>query len=83
MSWMPAGRLAGDCRCQFGGQDGGATSGLPAQGVTALSFAPGPKRFVTIDAARMAVTVWDAVGLTAVATLRAGQGDREVRRVAG
>jgi hypothetical protein len=38
-----------------------------------LSFAPGAKRFVTIDAARMAVTVWDAVGLTAVGTLRAGR----------
>jgi RNA polymerase sigma factor (sigma-70 family) len=34
-----------------------------------LSFAPGAKRFVTMDADRKAVTVWDAVTLTAVATL--------------
>ncbi len=34
-----------------------------------LSFAPGAKRLVTIHIRRKAVTVWDAVRLTPVATL--------------
>jgi RNA polymerase sigma factor (sigma-70 family) len=41
-----------------------------------LLFSTGSDRFVTIDAARMNVTVWDAEKLTAVATVRAGEVDR-------
>jgi WD40 repeat protein len=43
-----------------------------------LSFAPNVKRFVTMDSERKAVTVWDAVTLTAVATLHPGATDRVV-----
>jgi WD40 repeat protein len=35
-----------------------------------LSFAPAGKRFLTIDAARTTVTVWDAARLVPVATIR-------------
>jgi hypothetical protein len=41
-----------------------------------LSFAPGAKRFVTIDSEYKTVTVWDAVTLNAVAKLQATGTDR-------
>jgi WD40 repeat protein len=41
-----------------------------------LSFAPGAKRFVTIDSEHKAVTVWDAVTLASVATLQLTDPDR-------
>ena len=43
-----------------------------------LSFAPVAKRFVTIDSEHKTVTVWDAVTLAAVATLRSADSDRIV-----
>src|SRR5262249_19219228 len=43
-----------------------------------LSFAPEAKRFVTIDADRKAVTVWNAVSLTAVTTLHPAGAERVV-----
>jgi hypothetical protein len=43
-----------------------------------LSFAPNARRFVTIDSEHKAVTVWDAVSLNAVVTLRAPGGDHVV-----
>jgi WD40 repeat protein len=43
-----------------------------------LSFVPGAERFATIDSARINVTVWDAVHLTAVATVGAGEAERIV-----
>ena len=43
-----------------------------------LSFAPGAKRFVTIDSEHKTVTVWDAVTLAAVATLRSADAERIV-----
>lgn len=53
--------LTGEPRKELNGQ---------AIGPFWLSFAPEGKRFVTIDAGRKAVTVWDAGSLQAVATLR-------------
>ncbi|MFI5458120.1 MAG: sigma-70 family RNA polymerase sigma factor [Isosphaerales bacterium] len=43
-----------------------------------LSFAPNAQRFVTFDSEHRVVTVWDAVTLAAVATLRAAGGDHVV-----
>ena len=41
-----------------------------------LSFAPGAKRFVTMDSKGKAVTVWDAVTINPIATLHATSTDR-------
>ncbi len=43
-----------------------------------LSFAPGSKRFVTMDLDGKAVTVWDAVTLTSIATIHPTDADRVV-----
>jgi RNA polymerase sigma factor (sigma-70 family) len=43
-----------------------------------LAFAPNARRFVTIDSEHKVVTVWDAAGLTAVATLGPAGGDHVV-----
>jgi hypothetical protein len=43
-----------------------------------LSFAPVAKRFVTIDSEHKTVTVWDAVTLGAIATLRSANPERVV-----
>jgi RNA polymerase sigma factor (sigma-70 family) len=45
---------------------------LPGQYISPLwlSFARGGQRFITIGSARTAVTIWDALGLETIATLR-------------